>query len=179
MPGAQFAFFTSTYACTICVYENLRTLRAWASIRLRKLEIPNSNRNSTAWVKIAKTYKMHYVNEALRVYCVGDEMAGTVLQAGKPWREHAAPVALLCLVVQQRVSYFFYSPMPFLEAAKMLPIVARASKQSVMNAFKSLNTCLSFTLPISVPSQVLFGPSVDAADKIRAHVRAQNRVCAV
>jgi hypothetical protein len=126
-----------------------------------------------------KTYKMHYVNEALRVYCVGDAMAGTVLQAGKPWREHAAPVALLCLVVQQRVSYFFYSPMPFLEAAKMLPIVARASKQSVMNAFKSLNTCLSFTLPISVPSQVLFGPSIDAADKIRAHVRAQNRVCAV
>src|SRR6476646_8651048 len=57
MPGAQFAFFTSTYACTICVYENLRTLRASASIRLRKLEIPNSNRNSTAWVKIAKPTK--------------------------------------------------------------------------------------------------------------------------
>jgi hypothetical protein len=80
MPGAQFAFFTSTYACTICVYENLRTLRASASIRLRKLEIPNSNRNSTAWVKIAKPTKCTN-NEALRVYCVGDEMAGTVLQA--------------------------------------------------------------------------------------------------
>jgi len=134
----------------------------------------------TVWVEIAKAYKMRCVNETLRVYYVDDEVTGTVLSKRQSLGENArGRLHYYVWLLNNDLSYFFYSPMPFLKAAMMLPIVARASKQSFMNTLTSLNTwparaLVSFTLPISVLFQALFSPAlVYAVDKIRAHARAR------
>jgi glycosyltransferase involved in cell wall biosynthesis len=132
------------------------------------------------WLEIAKSYKMRFVNEALRIYYVDDEMTGTVLSKRQRLGENApGRLHYYVWLINNDLSFFFYSPMPFLKAAMMLPIVARASRQPFINTLTSLNTwparaLVLLTLPISVLFQVLFSPSlVYAVDKIRAHARAR------
>lgn len=132
------------------------------------------------WFDIAKAYKMRCVNEALRVYYVDDAATGAVLSKRQSLGENApGRLHYYVWLLNNDLSYFFYSPMPFLKAAIMLPIVARASRHSFMNTLTSLNNwparaLVSLTLPISALFQVLFSPSlVYAVDKIRAHARAR------
>jgi hypothetical protein len=85
----------------------------------------------TVWIEIAKAYKIRCVNETLRVYYVDDEVTGTVLSKRQSLGENApGRLHYYLWLLNNDLSYFFYSPMPFLKAAMMLPIVARASRQS-------------------------------------------------
>ncbi len=92
------------------------------------------------WLDIAKTYKIRYVNEVLRVYFVDDHATGATLTKKKALSENA-PGRLYYNVwlLNNDLEYFFYSPMPFLKAVVVLPVAAYASKQSLWGVLQSLN----------------------------------------
>src|SRR5262249_9412103 len=132
------------------------------------------------WVEIGKISKMRFVNEVLRVYYVDDKATGMVLSKRKSISENApGRLHYYVWLLNNDLSFFFYSPMPFLKAAIMLPIVAQASRQSLIGTLTSLKTwwakaLVSLTLPVSLVVKVLFSSSVVyAADKIRAKAIAR------
>ncbi len=132
------------------------------------------------WVEIAKIYKMRFVNEVLRIYYVDDEATGIVLSKRKSISENApGRLHYYVWLLNNDLSFFFYSPLPFLKAAIMLPIVAQASRQSLTGILTSLKTwwakaLVSLMLPVSLLVKVLFSSSfIYAVDKIRAHARAR------
>ncbi len=92
------------------------------------------------WLDIAKTYKIRYVNEVLRIYYVDDHATGATLTKKKALSENApGRLHYNIWLLNNDLEYFFYSPMPFLKAAVVLPIVAYASKQSLWTVLQSLN----------------------------------------
>jgi glycosyltransferase involved in cell wall biosynthesis len=132
------------------------------------------------WIEIGKIYKMRFVNEVLRIYYVDDEATGIVLSKRKSISENSpGRLHYYVWLLNSDLSFFFYSPMPFLKAAIMLPIVAQASRQTLMGALAPLKTwwakaLVSLMLPVSLLAKVLFSPSFTyAVDKIRAHARAR------
>jgi len=92
------------------------------------------------WLDIAKSYKSRYVNEVLRVYYVDDQVTGTTLTKTKALSENAAGrLHYNIWLLNNDLEYFFYSPMPFLKAAVVLPIAAYAAKRSPWRVLQSLN----------------------------------------
>jgi hypothetical protein len=122
---------------------------------------------------------MRFVNEVLRIYYVDDEATGIVLSKRKSISENApGRLHYYVWLLNNDLSFFFYSPMPFLKAAIMLPIVAQASRQTLMDALAPLKTwakaLVSLMLPVSLLVKVSFSPSfIHAVDKIRARARAR------
>jgi glycosyltransferase involved in cell wall biosynthesis len=99
------------------------------------------------WLDIAKTYKTRYVNEVFRIYYVDDYATGTTLTKKKALNENApGRLHYNIWLLNNDLEYFFYSPMPFLKAAVVLPVAAYASKQSLWSVLQALN---------GVPAKVL------------------------
>ena len=107
------------------------------------------------WLDIAKTYKIRYVNEVFRVYYVDDHATGATLTGRRALSENApGRLHYYIWLLNNDLEYFFNSPMPFLKAAVMLPVVAHASKQSLWRVLQSLNrkpakALVLMALPIS------------------------------
>ena len=92
------------------------------------------------WLNISKTYKIRYVNEVLRVYFVNDHATGATLTQRRALSENAVGrLHYNIWLLNNDLEYFLYSPMPFLKAAVVLPIVAYASKESLWTVLRSLN----------------------------------------
>jgi glycosyltransferase involved in cell wall biosynthesis len=92
------------------------------------------------WLDIAKTYKIRYVNAVLRTYYVDDHATGATLTKKKALGENApGRLHYNIWLLNNDLEYFFYSPMPFLKAAVVLPVAAYASKQSLWNVLQRLN----------------------------------------
>jgi glycosyltransferase involved in cell wall biosynthesis len=90
-------------------------------------------------LEIAKTYKVHCVNEVFRIYHVDDEQTGTTLTKRKGLDDNAAGrLYYYVWLLNNDLEYFFHSPTPFLKAAIMLPIVARFSAQSFRSVSSSI-----------------------------------------
>ena len=134
---------------------------------------------SVVFHDIAKTYKIRCINEVLRIYYVDDAQTGKVISKRLTLSENASGrVYYYVWLFNNDLSYFFDSPLPFLKAAVMLPIVARASRQPFSSILKSLNgrpakIIVLAALPLSFLVQILLNPSlVYVVDKVRARASA-------
>jgi glycosyltransferase involved in cell wall biosynthesis len=93
------------------------------------------------WLEISKNYKIRYVNEVFRIYFIDDDDTGATLTKTKMLDENA-PGRLYYYVwlLNNDLSYFFHSPLPFLKAALMLPIAGWSSRQRIGRTLAELET---------------------------------------
>jgi hypothetical protein len=89
---------------------------------------------------MSRNYRRRYVNEVLRIYYrfehhePGSNLSSrTTLDTNSPGRLY-----YYVWLLNHEIDYFWSSPVPFIKAATMLPIVARASDQSLCDVFRSL-----------------------------------------
>jgi hypothetical protein len=117
------------------------------------------------------TYKIRWVNEVFRVYYIDDTATGATLSGRRNLGE-SAPGRLYYYVwlLNNDLGYFFHSPLPFLKAALMLPIVAWISGQPLGRVLKSL-----YRFPAKILVGLVFPLAVllYAFDKARAAARAK------
>lgn len=122
------------------------------------------------WLEIAKKYKSRAMNEVVRIYYVDDPDTGSTLSDRKSLTDHAlGRWHYYVWLLNNDLGYFFRSPLPFLKAAVMLPIVGWGSGQALSRAIAALQggsaKALVFAaLPISA---LLF-----TFDRARAAVRS-------
>jgi hypothetical protein len=90
------------------------------------------------WLDIAKTYKNRCVNEVFRIYYVGDAHTGATLSKRRSFEDAPGRLYYYLWLLNNDLGYFLNSPLPFLKAAVMLPIVARLSGKSLRSIFGSL-----------------------------------------
>jgi glycosyltransferase involved in cell wall biosynthesis len=112
------------------------------------------------WLEIAKTYKTRCVNEVFRIYYVDDDNTGETITSRGGMGAHATGrMYFYSWLLNNNLSYFASSPMPFLKAAVMLPVVARYSGHPFRKAFglteniwaKAL-VCLAFPVSLLIYS---------------------------
>jgi len=117
------------------------------------------------WLQVAKDCKARFVNEVIRIYYVDDDATGPTLSRRKHLGENAAGrMHYYVWLLNNDLGYFFHSPMPFLKAAVMLPIVAWLAGQSLPFVLKSLQALSAKTLVgLMLPAALL----IFAFDKAR------------
>ena len=102
------------------------------------------------WLEIAKNYKTRCVNEVFRIYYVDDDQTGATLSKKKALNENApGRMHYYIWMLNNDLEYFFHSPMPFLKAAVMLPVVSWASGQRLGATLKALHSTQARFLLIS------------------------------
>lgn len=94
---------------------------------------------SRVWLEVAKTYRARCVNDVIRIYHVGDAATGATLSERKSLGENApGRLHYYAWLLDGDLNYFFRSPMPFVKAAVMLPIVARYSGKPLPGVIAAL-----------------------------------------
>ncbi|MGB6795783.1 MAG: glycosyltransferase family A protein [Xanthobacteraceae bacterium] len=112
---------------------------------LRRYPFPDVARGTylpegIVWQEIGKTYKSRSVNEIVRVYFVDEGHSGVTVDKKRNLTAHAAGRwHYYTWLLNNDLGYFFRAPLPFIKAAIMLPIVARASRQTLARTFAGLN----------------------------------------
>jgi glycosyltransferase involved in cell wall biosynthesis len=112
------------------------------------------------WSNIAKSFKTRWSNEVLRIYYVDDLETGATLSKRASFGDHAlGRWHYYVWLLNNDLEYFFHSPVPFLKAAVMLPIVGWSSGKSVRETVTSLNRFLAKILVrLALPfSLLLYG----------------------
>jgi len=108
------------------------------------------------WLQIAKKYKNRCVNESFRMYYIDDDLTGATLTKRRGLGDNACGrLHFYTWVLNNDLEYFFRSPMPFLKAAVILPILAHFAKQSLGVTLRSLpsiraKAVVLLALPVSV-----------------------------
>lgn len=91
------------------------------------------------WSNIAKSFKTRWSNEVLRIYYVDDLETGATLSKRGSFGDHALGRWYYYVwLLNNDLEYFFHSPVPFLKAAAMLPILGWFSGQTLRQAFDAL-----------------------------------------
>jgi glycosyltransferase involved in cell wall biosynthesis len=116
------------------------------------------------WLDIAKKYKNRAVNEVFRIYYVDDAETGATVSKKKIGSHALGRWHYYEWLLNNDLEYFFKSPIPFVKAAIMLPIVARYSHQSLIHSLNSLQTFWAKALVIAVLPVALM---MDAFDRVR------------
>jgi glycosyltransferase involved in cell wall biosynthesis len=151
----------------------------WASTRteiVRMYPFPDIRETyvpeGALWSQIAKKFKYRCVNEVLRVYYIDDDLTGVTITTRIRALDAYAPGRLhfYTYVLNNDLEYFFYSPMPFLKAAVILPILAHFAKQSLHATLRSLHSVPAKALVLSA-LPISFGLCV--FDRMRNRVRAR------
>jgi glycosyltransferase involved in cell wall biosynthesis len=110
------------------------------------------------WLDIAKTFKTRWTNYAVRTYYVDDPQTGGVLSKRmRPGDNAAGRWCYYVWFLNNNMEYFARSPMPFVKAAVMLPIVGRLSKkplQQTLANVKSLHVKLLVVVALPVSATV-------------------------
>jgi len=109
--------------------------------------------------EIGKTYKSRNVNEIFRVYYTNDRETGATLSKRNRLSADNAPGRLYYYVylLNNDLEYFVHSPMPFLKAAVMLPIVAWFSDAALLEILRSLKAFRAKGLVlVGLPIALLF-----------------------
>jgi glycosyltransferase involved in cell wall biosynthesis len=107
------------------------------------------------WLDIAKRFKSRAVNEVFRVYYIDDDEIGVTASKKKSFSAHALGRWYFYVwLLNNDLGYFFHSPITFLKAAIMLPVVARFSHRSFKSTVLSLEShwaraLVLMTLPIA------------------------------
>jgi len=95
----------------------------------------------TVWLEMAKAYKDRCVNEVFRIYYVDDCKTGETLTGRNRLREDApGRWHYYIWLLNNDLEYILRSPVPFLKAAIMLPIVARLAGKGLPSTLDSLRT---------------------------------------
>jgi glycosyltransferase involved in cell wall biosynthesis len=91
-------------------------------------------------LQMARAYKRRYVNEVFRVYYVDQPRERGANLSSRANLAKTSPGRLYYYVwlLNHEFEYFRRSPVPFIKAAVMLPIVARLSGQSFQSVLKTL-----------------------------------------
>jgi glycosyltransferase involved in cell wall biosynthesis len=151
----------------------------WASTRteiVRMYPFPDIRETyvpeGTLWLKIAKKFKYRCVNEVFRVYYIDDDVTGATITTRIRALDAYAPGRLhfYTYVLNNDLEYFFQSPMPFLKAAVILPILAHFAKQSFRATLRSLHSMPAKALVLSA-LPISFG--LCAFDRMRSRLRAR------
>src|SRR5262249_16465515 len=92
------------------------------------------------WLSIAKTFKTRWTNQVVRTYYIKDGETGPTLSDRVSLSAHAlGRWYFYTWLLNNDLDYFFLSPMPFLKAAVILPILGWSSGKSVRDAVTFLN----------------------------------------
>jgi glycosyltransferase involved in cell wall biosynthesis len=108
------------------------------------------------WLAIAKTYKERCVNEIFRIYYIDDKESGATLSKRKSFDNNASGrLHYYVWLLNNEMEYFVYSPITFLKAAAIVPIVAHFAGQRLNHTLRSLHTVQAkslvlLALPISL-----------------------------
>ena len=112
---------------------------------LRRFPFPeiadtNFTPEGAVWLQVAKLYKIRCVNEVFRIYHVDDSKTGATLTGRKSFGE-SAPGRLhyYTWLLNNDLEFFLNSPMPFIKAALMLPVMALYASQPLPRAIASLD----------------------------------------
>jgi hypothetical protein len=93
------------------------------------------------WLDIAKRFKSRAVNEVFRVYYIDDDEIGVTVNKKKSFSAHALGRWYFYVwLLNNDLGYFFRSPITFLKAAILLPVVARFSHRSIKFTILSLES---------------------------------------
>jgi glycosyltransferase involved in cell wall biosynthesis len=102
------------------------------------------------WHDIAKRFKNRSVNEVLRIYYIEDRETGTTVSKRASFSTHALGRWYYYVwLLNNDLEYFFHSPMPFVNAAIMLPVAARHSQRPLRQSLNSLNSVWAKVLVLS------------------------------
>jgi glycosyltransferase involved in cell wall biosynthesis len=121
------------------------------------------------WFQIGKKYKHRCVNEPFRMYHIGSDPAGATLTKRELGDNAPGRLHFYTWVLNNDLEYFFSSPIPFLKAAVILPILAHFAKLSPGATLRSLNSVAAKALVLSA-LPVSF--CLYAFDRMRNRVRA-------
>jgi hypothetical protein len=121
------------------------------------------------WFQIGKKYKHRCVNEPFRMYYIDADLTGPALTKRDLGDNAPGRVHFYTWVLNNDLEYFFSSPMPFLKAAVILPILAHFAKQSLGATLRSLNSAAAKALVLST-LPVSF--CLYACDRMRSRARA-------
>ncbi len=107
------------------------------------------------WLSVAKTFKTRWTNKVVRTYYTNDRETEATLSGRVRLGDHAiGRLHYYTWLLNNDLDYFLLSPMPFLKAAVILPILGWSSGKSIGEAVSSLNgfsarilVCLA--LPVS------------------------------
>jgi glycosyltransferase involved in cell wall biosynthesis len=108
------------------------------------------------WLDIAKKFKTRWVNEVVRVYYINDPEAGTtVTQRGSRGHHALGRWYYYIWLLNNDLEYFCHSPMTFVKATAMLPVVGWLSGRTLKNTLAALKghralLLVLLTLPLSV-----------------------------
>jgi glycosyltransferase involved in cell wall biosynthesis len=92
------------------------------------------------WLEMAKTFKIRWVNEVLRIYYIDDAEPGVSVARRRTLGAHVIGRRYYYIwLLNNDLEYFFHFPTPFLKAALMLPIVTWLAQQSFWSILASLN----------------------------------------
>jgi hypothetical protein len=77
----------------------------------------------------------------LRIYYVDDDKTGATISKRASFRTHSfGRWCYYTWLLNNDLEYFFYSPVPFIKAATMLPVSARYCRRSLLQSLNSLRT---------------------------------------
>jgi len=110
------------------------------------------------WLEMAKTFKIRWVNEVLRIYYIDDAEPGVSVARKRNLGAHATGRwHYYVWLLNNDLEYFFHSPTPFLKAALMLPVVGWLGNRSFKSVLASLENerakvlvCLALPLALLI-----------------------------
>jgi hypothetical protein len=134
----------------------------WGTIRTdiaRRFPFPEIKGTSfvpegVVWFEIGKTYKTRGVNEVFRIYYAND--TGLTLSKRRELRSSAAGrLYYYVWLFNNELEFLLHSPIPFLKAGLMLPVVTWVSRKSFCSVLKSLTrpsakAIVLFALPFAM-----------------------------
>jgi glycosyltransferase involved in cell wall biosynthesis len=129
---------------------------------------------ASVWLAIAEKYRTRCVNETFRVYYVNDTATGPTLSDRDVLTRNAPGRLHYCVwLLNNNLTYFFSSPMPFLKAAIILPIVARHSGKPFLRVLGDLRgfwakalVCLALPLSTLIAWYGLWAGTLGASKSI-------------
>jgi glycosyltransferase involved in cell wall biosynthesis len=125
------------------------------------------------WLDIAKRFKNRAVNEVFRIYYIDDAETGATISKREIGSHALGRWYYYVWLLNNDLEYFFHSPMPFVKAVIMLPIVARYSQQSLLHSLNSLHTVWAKVLVLSALPLALI---IYTFDRVRHLGRQKKRL---
>jgi glycosyltransferase involved in cell wall biosynthesis len=108
------------------------------------------------WFEIARTYKIRFVNEIFRTYYMDDQAAGpTLSKSSRVGANAAGRLYYYQSLLRRDMKYFLFSPMTFVKAAAMLPVVANEAGEGIVNSIASLGLAAKMLVLASTPISFL------------------------
>lgn len=118
---------------------------AWRLDVVRRYPFPeiagtNFVPEGTIWLQTANEHKIRFVNEVFRIYYIEDETTGATLSS----RNNIVASArgrqyYYAWLLNNEMEHFSRTPMPFIRAAAMMPVVARYAGHSFRDVWQELN----------------------------------------